>query len=62
MGDQAAEAFVAAVPAGAGVEVQGPLDGTWRLRAPDHRTLCDVLAGVERPPGRLRLSVDPLRL
>ena len=62
VGDQAAEAFVAAIPAGAGVEVQGPLDGTWRLRAPDHQTLCDVLAGTERPPGRLRLSVDPLRL
>jgi primosomal protein N' (replication factor Y) (superfamily II helicase) len=62
VGDQAAEAFVAAIPAGAGVEVQGPSGGTWRLRAPDHRTLCDVLAAVPRPPGRLRLSVDPPRL
>lgn len=62
VGDQAAEAFVARIPADAGVEVQGPVDGTWRLRAPDHATLCDALAAVERPPGRLRLAVDPLRL
>lgn len=62
VGDQAAEAFVAAIPADVGIEVQGPVDGTWRLRAPDHRTLCDGLARVERPHGRLRLSVDPLRL
>jgi len=62
VGDQAAEAFVAAIPEGRGVRVQGPLDGTWRVRADDHRTLCDVLAEVPRPPGRLRLSVDPLRL
>ncbi|MFP5320721.1 MAG: hypothetical protein ACLGIC_02635 [Acidimicrobiia bacterium] len=62
VGDQAAEAFVAAIPTDAGVTVQGPHAGTWRLRAADHRTLCDVLAAVPRPPGRLRLSVDPLRL
>jgi primosomal protein N' (replication factor Y) len=62
VGDQAAGAFAAAVPADRGVQVQGPLDGTWRLRADDHATLCDVLAEVPRPPGRLRLSVDPMRL
>ncbi len=59
---QAAEAFAAAVPRGAGVEVLGPVQGSWRLRAEDHDTLCDVLARTARPPGRLRLSVDPLRL
>lgn len=62
VGDQAAEGFVAGIPPDRGVDVQGPLQGTWRLRAPDHATLCDVLAEVPRPPGRLRLSVDPLRL
>jgi primosomal protein N' (replication factor Y) len=61
VGDQAAEAFVAALPPDAGVRVQGPQQGTWRLRAEDHRTLCDALAATPRPPGRLRLSVDPLR-
>jgi primosomal protein N' (replication factor Y) len=65
IGDQAGAAFATALVAGsdpAVVQVQGPVDGSWRVRAPDHDTLCDALAGVERPPGRLRLSVDPLRL
>jgi len=45
-----------------GLVVRGPLDGRYLVRAPDHRTLCDALAGVERPPGRLRVAVDPLRV
>lgn len=57
----AAPAFVAALGSPHGVEVKGPLDDTWRLRAADHQTLCDALAAVTRPPGRLRLEVDPLR-
>jgi primosomal protein N' (replication factor Y) len=58
---QAAEAFVAALPAGAGVEVLGPANDRWLLRASDHRTLCDTLAATPRPAGRLRIEVDPLR-
>jgi primosomal protein N' (replication factor Y) len=58
---QAAAAFVAALPAGAGVEVLGPANDRWLLRAPDHRTLCDTLAATPRPAGRLRIEVDPLR-
>ena len=45
-----------------GIEVLGPSEGRWLLRAPDHTTLCDALAAVERPPGRLRIAVDPLRV
>lgn len=45
-----------------GVVVRGPLDGRYLVRAPEHRTLCDALASVERPPGRLRVAVDPLRV
>lgn len=59
---EAAAAYVEALGHPLGVRVQGPLDGAWRLRAPDHRTLCDALAAVARPPGRLRLEVDPLRI
>jgi primosomal protein N' (replication factor Y) len=44
------------------VEVLGPADGRWLVRAPDHRMLCDALAAVPRPPGRLRIAVDPLRM
>lgn len=44
-----------------GVEVLGPSDGRWIVRAHDHVTLCDALATAPRPPGRLRIEVDPLR-
>ena len=40
-----------------------PLDeGRWLLRAPDHRELCDALARLPRPRGRVRIEVDPLRI
>ena len=59
---QSAEPFIESLRStaeGSAVEIQGPVDGTWRLRADDHHRLCDALAGVERPPGRLRVEVDP---
>lgn len=62
VGGATAPAFVEALGRPLGVEVLGPSDGRWLLRAPDHRTLCDALASTPRPPGRLRLAVDPLRL
>jgi primosomal protein N' (replication factor Y) (superfamily II helicase) len=45
-----------------GVEVLGPVEDRWLLRAPDHRTLCDALAETPRPAGRVRIEVDPLRV
>ena len=58
----AAEAFADGLRGTSGVQVLGPLDGRWLVRAPDVTTLCDRLAEVPRPPGRLRVAVDPLRL
>jgi primosomal protein N' (replication factor Y) (superfamily II helicase) len=58
----AAGAFVGAIGAQLGVEVLGPSDGRWLVRAPDHRMLCDALAATPRPPGRLRVAVDPPRV
>jgi primosomal protein N' (replication factor Y) len=63
----AAPAFVDALGGGLaglppGIELLGPADGRWLVRAPDHRALCDALAGIERPPGRLRVAVDPPRV
>lgn len=58
----AAPEFMEAFGAPLGVEVLGPVDGRWLLRAPDHRTLCDALASTPRPSGRLRVAVDPLRV
>ena len=64
VGDQAGAGFVAALRrvAPPAVQVLGPVEGSWQVRAPDHDVLCDALAATERPPGRLRLSVDPLRV
>ncbi len=45
-----------------GVDLLGPRDGTWLLRAPDHHTLLEALAAAPRPTGRLRVDVDPVRL
>jgi primosomal protein N' (replication factor Y) len=57
-----AEAFVEPLRATLGLDVLGPLDGRWLVRAPDAATLCDALAATPRPAGRLRVAVDPVRL
>jgi primosomal protein N' (replication factor Y) len=44
------------------VDILGPADDRWLVRAKDHRSLCDALASVVRPPGRMRIEVDPLRV
>ncbi|MEC9000860.1 MAG: hypothetical protein VYC56_11375 [Actinomycetota bacterium] len=44
-----------------GVDVLGPRDGSWLIRAPGPDALADLLAAVERPRGRLRVEVDPVR-
>lgn len=60
---EAAPAFIDALTASGADEVDmvGPADGTWRVTAEDHDRLCDALGAVDRPPGRLRLAVDPMR-
>lgn len=45
------------------VEVLGPIDGVYLIRASTHHQLCDALANVPRPPGAgLRVEVDPHRV
>ncbi|MXZ77106.1 MAG: hypothetical protein F4Z06_02365 [Acidimicrobiia bacterium] len=44
-----------------GVQIAPDPGGQFFLRAPDYDTLCDALASVERPSGRLRIDVDPIR-
>jgi primosomal protein N' (replication factor Y) len=58
--DAYGEALREAAPPG--VEVSGPLDGRWSVRAQDHSELCALLAAVRRPAGRLRVEVDPVRV
>jgi primosomal protein N' (replication factor Y) len=57
---EAAPVFVARLPDT--VERLGPDGGRWLVRAPDHSTLSNALAATARPPGRLRVEVDPLRV
>lgn len=57
-----ADEYAGALRQRSDLEVLGPADGSWLVRASDHRTLCDGLAATPRPPGRLRVAVDPLRL
>ncbi len=45
-----------------GVQVRGPLDGRWLLRADSHHPLLDALAATPRPSARVRVEVDPLRV
>ncbi len=44
------------------VTVLGPVDGAYLLRAPTSAILADALMAVERPPGRVRVEVDPPRI
>ena len=59
-GDSATE-FAAALPEES-VQVLGPRDGVWMVKAPDPDSLAGALASVPRPAGRLRVAVDPARL
>jgi primosomal protein N' (replication factor Y) len=57
----AGPAFIEALGRPIGLEVIETAPGRWLARAADHRTLCDALAAVPRPGGRLRIEVDPVR-
>lgn len=57
-----ADAFVATLPRVEGLQVAGPTEGRWLLRAPDHEVLCDALGAGTRPVERVRVEVDPPRL
>ena len=43
------------------LDIAGPAEGTWRIRSDDRDVLLHALAAAERPSGRLRVAVDPLR-
>ncbi len=58
----AAPVFIDVLGAPLGLEIDGPSDGRWLVRAARVDTLADALAAVPRPQGRLRIEVDPLRV
>lgn len=58
----AAAEFVSRLGRPEGIDVLGPNDGRWLVRAGDPARLADALAAVDRPVGRLRIEVDPDRV
>lgn len=62
IGGEAAEEWIRRLGTPQGIEVQGPRDGWWLVRAEDPVTLADAAGAVTRPAGRLRLRVDPMQL
>ena len=54
--------YISGLRAIVGVEIQGPIDGPWLVRAANHDALCDALGATPRPAARLRVEVDPLRI
>lgn len=59
---EAAAGFIDNLGEPESVTVTSTVDGEWLLRSRIPGRLQDVLAGVRRPAGRLRLQVDPHRL
>ena len=59
---EGAAAFIDSFGTVEGVQVRGPLDGRWLLRAESHNPILDRLAEIERPAARVRIDVDPLRV
>ena len=57
----AAEEFMDRLGTPLGIQIAPDANGQHFLRASDYDTLCDALAAVERPSGRLRIDVDPIR-
>ncbi|MEE3275626.1 MAG: hypothetical protein VX240_05365 [Actinomycetota bacterium] len=58
----AAAEFVERLGLPDGIDVLGPKEGSWLVRASNSTVLADVLASVKRPSGRLRIEVDPARI
>jgi primosomal protein N' (replication factor Y) len=59
---EAAASFVAGLEGAPEIEVLGPSAGRWMVRAPGDDILSAALAAAPRPRGRLRVSVDPVRM
>ena len=62
VGGEAAPEYIERVGHPLGIDVQAGEDGRWLLRSDDRDGLLDHLGTITRPPGRLRLQVDPVRL
>lgn len=57
-----AEALIAALDPTAAIEVRGPRQNRYLLRSPEQATLLNALSTTNRPPERVRIEADPLRV
>ncbi|MBT5137685.1 MAG: hypothetical protein HOH36_01970 [Acidimicrobiaceae bacterium] len=55
-------AFIESFGSPPGIQVRGPRDGGWLLRAETLDPILDALAVTQRPAARVRVEVDPLRV
>ena len=55
-------AFIESFGSPPGIQVRGPLDGGWQLRADTLDPILHALAVTQRPAARVRVEVDPLRV
>lgn len=62
LGYEAAPEFIDRLGSPDGVAVGDSGDGEWLVRSRHAGRLQDALGSVDRPPGRLKLQVDPMRL
>ncbi|MGB3410924.1 MAG: hypothetical protein WBA45_06960 [Microthrixaceae bacterium] len=62
LGYEAAPEFIERLGSPDGVAVADSGDGEWLVRSRHAGRLQDALQSVDRPPGRLKLQVDPIRL
>ena len=44
-----------------GIEIMGPRDGCWLVRATDSNALSQAISSVGRPKGKIRIEIDPRR-
>lgn len=56
---EGAEEFVTSLAAETALQIQGPTEGRYLVRAPASAALADALMQVQRPLARLRIVVDP---
>jgi primosomal protein N' (replication factor Y) len=57
----AAAEFVRRLGNQRGLEILGPSNDRWRIRSDDREQMVAILKSVDRPPGRLRIEINPLR-
>jgi primosomal protein N' (replication factor Y) len=57
----AAKEFIDRVGNPDGIEIMNSNNERWRIRSNDRQRMVEILGNIERPTGRLRIEINPLR-